>query len=55
MKRIFNGHVFLGRLASRTNDEFIDHLDESVEVKPSAARWFCGMHDLNGTFICQAL
>ena len=55
MKRIFRRHIFLGRLASRTDDEFIGSLDESMEVKPEALRWFCGMHDLNGTFICRAL
>jgi len=55
MKRLFVGHIFLGRLASRTDDEFIDCLDQSVEVRPEALRWFCGMHDLESTFICQAL
>lgn len=55
MKRLFKGHIYLGRLASRTDDEFIDCLDQSLEVKPQALRWFCGMHDLASTFICQAL
>ena len=54
MKRLFKG-VYLGRMASRTDDEFIGNLNESVEVKPEALRWFCGTHDLEGTFICQAL
>jgi len=55
MKRLFKGHIYLGRLASRTNDEFIDCLDQSMNVRPERLRWFCGMHDLNATFICQAL
>ena len=55
MKRLFKGHIFLGRLASRNEDEFIGCLNDSREVKPDAMRWFCGMHDLEGTFICQAL
>ena len=55
MKRFFKGHIYFGRLASRTDDEFIGSLSESMEVKPNPVRWFCGMHDLEGTFICQAL
>ena len=55
MKRLFKKHIILGTMAGRNEDEFIRNLDESIEVKPEAIRWFCGMHDLNGTFICQAL
>lgn len=55
MKRLFKRHIYLGRLASRTDDEFIGCLNQSLEVKPDALRWFCGMHDLESTFICQAL
>ena len=55
MKRIFNGHIYLGRMTSRVNDEFIERLDERLEVSPAGIRWFCGMHDLEQTFICQAL
>ena len=55
MKRLFKGHNFLGRLSSRTEDEFIRCVDESIHVKPEGLRWFCGMHDLDSTFICQAL
>ena len=53
MKRFFN--IYLGRLADRTSDEFIRCVDEHVEAKPNALRWFGGMHDLESTFICQAL
>ena len=55
MKRLFKGHIILGRMANRTNDEFFDRLNLSPEVKPEGLRWFCGMHDLDSTFICQAL
>ena len=55
MKRFFMKHFFLGRLASRTDDEFIHCLDQSMTVEPEPMRWFCGMHDLESTFICQAL
>ena len=34
MKRLFKGHFFLGRLASRTDDEFIGCLNQSYEVAP---------------------
>ena len=55
MKRLFKGHIFLGRLASRTDDEFIGNVNDNLDVQPTALRWFCGMHDLGDTFICQAL
>ena len=54
MKRLFN-NIILGSMAERRNDEFIDQVDTRVEVKPEGLRWFCGMHDLPSTFICQAL
>lgn len=55
MKRFITHHIYLGRMASRTDDEFIGSIDESLEIRPEAFRWFCGMHDLGSTFICQAL
>ena len=55
MKRLFKGHVFLGRMASRTDDEFIGSVSEIQEVKPEGLRWFCGMHDLDAGYICQVL
>ncbi|MBQ6594965.1 MAG: hypothetical protein IJH78_04810 [Clostridia bacterium] len=54
MKRFFN-HIFLGRMADRTDDEFIGMADTHVDVKPEALRWFSGMDDLNYTFVCRAL
>ena len=55
MKRLFKGHIYLGRMGDRRDDEFIDCVDLSMNVKPEGLRWFCGMHDLDATFICQAL
>ena len=55
MKRLFKGHIILGTMAGRANDEFIDKLDLSLQVRPEGLRWFCGTHDLDSTFICQAL
>ena len=55
MKRLFKGHIFFGSMNARKNDEFIDCVNEINAVRPEALRWFCGMHDLNSTFICQAL
>ena len=55
MKRFFKHHIYLGRMASRVDDEFIENASENMEVQPEVFRWFCGMHDLNATFICQAL
>lgn len=55
MKRFFKNHIFLGRMANRSGDEFFDMVNQSVEVKPDGMRWFCGMHDLDMTITCQAL
>ena len=55
MKRLFKGHIILGTMVGRANDEFIDQLDLSLQVRPEGLRWFCGTHDLDSTFICQAL
>ena len=55
MKRLFKKHIYFGRLADRTDDEFIANANERMEVRPNALRWFCGMHDLQATFICRAL
>lgn len=54
MKRLFKGHIYLGRMADRA-DEFIGFADEKIEVQPEGLRWFCGMHDLCATYVCQAL
>ena len=55
MKRLFKGHIILGSMKARVNDEFIDRANVDVAVRPQGLRWFCGMHDLESTFICQAL
>ena len=55
MKRLFKSHFFLGRMADRTDDEFIDHVNETVEIKPEGIRWFCGMHDLDSSITCRML
>ena len=55
MKRFLKNHIYFGRMASRTNDEFIDQADERIVSAPDKMRWFCGMNDMNSTFICQAL
>ena len=54
MKRLFKGTI-LGSMANRESDEFFAQANERVDVKPDGLRWFCGMHDLQSTFICQAL
>lgn len=52
---LLSRHFYLGRLASRTEDEFINAYSEDYQVRPDALRWFGGMHDLKETFICQLL
>ena len=54
MKRLVK-NLYFGRLASRTDDEFIDCANERVESRKDDLRWFCGMNDMQSTFICQAL
>lgn len=54
MKRFF-GRLYLGRLQSRTGDEFIDFANEKVDSHRDSMRWFCGMNDMQSTYICQAL
>lgn len=55
MKRLFKWHVNFCSMRNRTNDEFFRQADLAVGVRPEKLRWFCGMNDLQGTFICQAL
>ena len=55
MKRFFKRHIYLGRMVDRTDDEFIGNLNEHMEVRPNALRWFCGMNDLQMSYTCQAL
>lgn len=55
MKRLFKSHFFLGRMADRTDDEFIGNVKETVEVRPEGIRWFCGMHDLDSSITCRML
>lgn len=55
MKRLFKGHIFWGRMADRTDDEFIGNVKEAVEVRPEGIRWFCGMHDLDSSITCRML
>ena len=37
------------------DDEFFSQADLTVSVPQEKLRWFCGTHDLQATFICQAL
>ena len=55
MKNFLHTHFYLGRLASRTDHEFLDTSTEDLNVRPSMLRWFCGMHDMEETFICRML
>ncbi len=55
MIKLFNRHFYLGRLASRTDHEFINECSDAIQVHPDAFRWFCGMHDMEETYICQLL
>ena len=55
MKKFFERHIYLGRMTDRTGDEVIGNANERIEVRPEALRWFCGMHDMEATFICRAL
>ena len=55
MKHLITNHFYFGRLASRTEDEFLDHVEAESTVRPTMLRWFGGMHDMESTYICQLL
>ena len=48
-------HIFLGNLIHFSGDEFYDYRPQDGEVRPERFRWFGGLHDLDATFVCQAL
>lgn len=50
---LFN--IRLGLSNIHTEDEFADCAAAQSEVRPDYFRWFCGMHDLEETYICQVL
>ena len=55
MKRLFVEKVFYVLFGDRRDDEFYRQAREKAEVQPDMLRWFGGMHDLDYTYICQAL
>ena len=55
MKRLFKSHINFFSMAKRFDDEFFSQADLTVSVPQEKLRWFCGTHDLQATFICQAL
>ena len=55
MKRLFNGHIFFGSMAAREGDEFIENAMSEIHVRPTALRWFGGMHDIDCGYVCQVL
>ncbi len=55
MKHLFQFHIYLGRLADRTNDEFLNQAEVESTVRPTMLRWFGGMHDMESTYICQMM
>lgn len=55
MKRLFSTHFYLGRLANLAGDNFSEFKTEEVNVRPTFSRWFCGMHDMESTYICQLM
>lgn len=48
-------HIRFGLVSNEAEDEFVNCLNGESEVRPDYLRWFCGMHDLPETFVCQVL
>ena len=48
-------HIRLDLHTIHTEDEFFRSMPTETEVRPDYFRWFCGMHDLEETYICRAL
>ena len=55
MKRLFKGHIYLGRMLDRGDDEFINELPVFAPVRATTIRWFGGLHDLDSAYLCRAL
>ena len=55
MKRLLIGKVFFGLFGDHREDDFFRQAQAKTEVQPDVLRWFGGMHDLDYTYICQAL
>ena len=49
------GHISEERIENRTNDYYTGVQTEMLTAQPDHFRWFCGLHDLDFTFVCQAL
>lgn len=50
---LFN--IRLGLSNIRREDEFAECASAQQNVHPEVFRWFCGMHDLEETYICRML
>ncbi len=48
-------HIRFGFAPIEAEDEFANCLNEESSVRPDYFRWFCGMHDLEETYVCQVL
>ena len=55
MKRFFKGHINFGRIVGLADRGIAEGMDETMNVRPSCLRWFCGMHDLDAAVICRPL
>ena len=49
------GYIFEERIENRSNDYYTGVQAEMPATKQGHFRWFCGLHDLDFTFVCQAL
>ena len=55
MKRLFPVSIFLGSLSDISEPGFDAKKETEVNVHPTMLRWFCGMHDMESTYICRML
>ena len=53
MKHLF--HIYLGNLSKISEPGFNAEKETNVNVRPTMLRWFCGMHDMESTYICRMM
>ena len=52
---IFHSHIRWGRVDVREERAEAPFVNDYPTARPDALRWFGGLHDMEETFICQAL
>ena len=49
------GHTLSGHQENRTNEVWKENPNQMLKAQTDHFRWFCGLHDLDYTYVCQSL